>query len=320
MTAKISVLVPVYNVEKYLHQCLSSIQNQTFTDFEVLCINDGSHDGSLDIIKSFAAQDKRFKIINKTNSGYGHSMNMGIDQACGDYIAIVESDDYIEKTMLERLYSVAVEYDLDVARCNYYKHTKNTRKKENLDYVTKNIVVRPLDAVAVFYQPPSIWVNLYRANMLKQNNIRFLQTPGASYQDTSFVFKAYAFCQRFLFIDEPLLHYRMDNTGSSVNSREKIYCVCDEYNEILKFSQANAWVYEKIKHHIPVLRFACYAWNLSRIDKKYKMPFLKRWSQEIDDDYRSGRIDSRVISRKRRKKMWFIRYLPIVYKWRNREL
>ncbi|AQS42382.1 MAG: Glycosyl transferase family 2 protein [Candidatus Tokpelaia hoelldobleri] len=320
MTARISVLVPVYNVERYLHQCLGSIQNQTFTDFEVLCINDGSKDGSLDIIKSYADKDERFKIIDKNNSGYGHSMNTGLDKATGSYIAIVESDDYIEENMLERLYSLAIEHDLDIARCNYYKFTETSKEKEYLDYVPQNTVVCPLDAVAVFYQAPAIWVNLYRADLLKKNGIRFLETPGASYQDTSFIFKAYACCQRFLLVDEPLLNYRLDNSNSSVNNQEKVFYVCDEYREILCFAKKNAAIYDKIKYHIPVLRFACYGWNFGRIGKKYKMSFLKRWAEEIRDDYKNGRIDANIISRNRRKKMWFIRYFPIAYKWRKKGL
>ncbi|MFD1244677.1 glycosyltransferase family 2 protein [Paralysiella testudinis] len=100
MAVAISILVPVFNVEKYLRQCLDSIQSQTFKNFEVICINDGSTDTSLAILEDYAQQDTRFRIINKPNSGYGHSMNIGLGQCNGEYIGIVESDDYMLRPII----------------------------------------------------------------------------------------------------------------------------------------------------------------------------------------------------------------------------
>ena len=110
-------------------------------DFEVICINDGSTDHSLEIIKSFIAKDKRFKLIDKINTGYGHSMNQGLSQCQGEYISIIESDDYIQPDMLERLYTVATKNNLDVARCNYYIFSKFT-KKLNKDYIKDILAIK----------------------------------------------------------------------------------------------------------------------------------------------------------------------------------
>ena len=118
-TPKISVLVPCYNVERYLRQCLDSISAQTFNDMEILCLNDGSTDGTPAIIQEYADKDDRFILINKPNSGYGATMNVGLNTAKGKYIAIVESDDYIEPTMMEVLYNAVEENQLDLARCFY---------------------------------------------------------------------------------------------------------------------------------------------------------------------------------------------------------
>ena len=119
---KISVLVPIYNVEKYLEECLESIISQTLQDIEVICINDGSTDGSLKIIKKYAKNDPRFVIINKKNSGYGDSMNRGLAKATGEYIGIVESDDWVEKDMFESLYSLAKENEAEVVKSNFYNY------------------------------------------------------------------------------------------------------------------------------------------------------------------------------------------------------
>jgi len=320
MSVKISILVPVYNVEAYLRQCLDSIKIQSFQDYEVLCINDGSSDNSLEIIKYFMERDSRFRLIDKSNSGYGHSMNIGLEQARGDYIGIVESDDYIEPQMFARLYAMAKEHDLDIARGNYYKVTKAKKRKEDLHYVPAGKIMCPLAEPVIFYQAPAIWANLYRAALIRENGIKFLETPGASYQDTSFAFKAYAVCRRFMFLDEPLLNYRLDNPNSSVSSRDKVFAVCAEQAEILAFAQKRDAVYERIKKHLPVLRYACYAWNYGRIDKKFRMKFLRQWGKEIRADYRAGRIDGNITPRKRRKRMWFIAYLPLIYRWRKRPL
>ncbi|MDF7676736.1 glycosyltransferase [Neisseriaceae bacterium ESL0693] len=318
MTA-ISILVPVYNVERYLTQCLQSIQDQTFQDFEVICINDGSTDHSLTIIEQFSRTDDRFKVINKTNSGYGHSMNTGLEACTGQYIGIVESDDYIEPTMFEKLYQMAIQHDLDIARCSYYKFTATSKKQHHSHGIPFNQVLYPLDCPGIFYQTPSLWVNLYRHSLLSDHHIRFLETPGASYQDTSFVFKAYAVCKRFMLTEERLLNYRVDNVNSSVNSQDKVLCVCTEYREIVRFIKQYPEIYEQLKFHIPVLRFSCYSWNFARIHQRFKWLFLKAWQRDIVEDLAEGRINRQYLKRNQLKKIMLIRYFPLMYKWRRRK-
>jgi glycosyltransferase involved in cell wall biosynthesis len=315
----ISILVPIYNVELFLNECLNSIKSQTFKDFEVICINDGSTDGSLNIINEFIKKDKRFKLINKKNTGYGHSMNEGLSCCRGKYVGIVESDDYIENNMFERLYTAAEKYALDTVRCNYYKFTKNQRTPENLNYIEPNKVIRPIDFPEFLYQAPSIWANLYRKDFLEKNNIIFLETPGASYQDVSFAFKVYVLSQRLMFINEPLLNYRVDNINSSINSDEKVYCVCVEYREILNFLKANPEIYNKIQFHLPLLRYNCYKWNYMRIAKKFKLSFLKEWQKDIRDDFKAKRIDKKIINCKQLINMFIIRYFPLILAWSKRK-
>ena len=313
----ISVLVPIFNVEFFLEQCLNSIKYQTFKDFEVICINDGSTDNSLEIINKFVKNDNRFILINKNYSGYGHSMNLGLDYSSGDYIAIVESDDYIEINMLEILYNMAIQNNLDVARCNYYECINENRKKVDLSYIPENTVTKPVNDIIIFYQAPAIWVNLYRRSFLIDNKIKFLETPGASFQDTSFIFKVYALCERFMFTNIPLLNYRLDNSNSSVHNENKIFCVCDEYHEILNFIKKKTDVYELLKFHIPKLRFSCYAWNFSRIKQKDKMKFLKIWQKDVIEDFSEGRVNRKFLKDDELKKMKVIKYFPFLYKYRK---
>ena len=117
---KISILVPVYNVEKYLEKCLDSILEQTFTEYEVICMDDGSTDRSGIILDEYALKDSRIRVIHKENSGYGKTMNQAIQLARGQYIGIVESDDTIERHMFQFLYDKIEEHDLDMVKSDFY--------------------------------------------------------------------------------------------------------------------------------------------------------------------------------------------------------
>ena len=119
---KVSVLVPVYNVEEFLPECLDSLVGQTLKDIEIICINDGSRDGSLDIIKEYAKKDSRIVVIDKKNSGYGDSMNKGLAKASGEYVGIVESDDFIDRDAFEIMYELAKKYDVEIVKGNYYEY------------------------------------------------------------------------------------------------------------------------------------------------------------------------------------------------------
>ena len=117
---KVSVVIPVYNVEKYLRQCMDSVVNQTLREMEIIAVDDGSTDSSGAILDEYAAADPRVKVIHKANGGYGIGMNTGFDAATGEYIGIVESDDYADPEMFETLYNRAKLYDLDVVKSGFY--------------------------------------------------------------------------------------------------------------------------------------------------------------------------------------------------------
>lgn len=277
---KISVLVPCYNVEKYLSTCLDSILNQTLSDIEIICINDGSTDNTSEILKSYSRKDTRVKILLKSNSGYGDSMNRALDIASGEYIGIVESDDFIEPDMYQILYLKAKEFDLDISRACYFEYKFGKDYPVYNEWVPKNIVHNPNENYAAFAQAPSIWCAIYRRSWLNENLIRFLPTPGASYQDTSFAFKCYACCKRLLITDKPLLHYRLDNEASSVNNPGKVFCVCDEWREIFRFVRSDKRRFAHLFSIMPELQFSCYKWNYRRLSSKFRTKFLLFWLYE----------------------------------------
>lgn len=138
-TPKVSILVPIYNNEVYLHECIDSIINQTLKDIEIILLDDGSTDNSPQICDEYAKKDNRIKVVHKENTGYGHTMNLGIEMATGEYIGIVESDDYVELDMFESLYNATVQNNqkIDIVKSNHtvFYGDKNNRTfdKENKD-------------------------------------------------------------------------------------------------------------------------------------------------------------------------------------------
>ena len=277
---KVSVLVPIYNVEKYLRQCLESVVNQTLKEIEIICLNDGSTDGSLAIIEEFAANDDRIVIIDKKNSGYGDSMNQGLKKAKGEYIGIVESDDWIELDAFERMYRHAKANDVEVVRANYYFY-KGGKDKKNLyiDPMATGRVVDPVRQTWIFYQAPAIWSAIYKRSFLEENDITFLPTPGASYQDTGFNFKVWASAHRAFFTTETFLHYRTDNEASSVKSLGKVFNIAYEYEDIEKFLREKE-LFEELGPVLEVAKLGAYYWNVERLKLSLLPKFLTRMKAE----------------------------------------
>lgn len=278
----ISVVVPVYNMERYLRECMDSILCQTEKDLEIICVDDGSKDSSPDILREYSEKDGRVVIISKENTGYGDSMNRGLERATGKYIGIVEPDDFIEPDMFETLLKNAEENDLDVSRCTflYLEEAIGEESEEHYPFMIKDRVYAPRDCPETFFQQPSDWVNLYRKDFLDRNGIMFLPTPGASFQDTSFLFKAYAAADRFMITDRQLYHYRINENSSVKQRSSKIYFLCGEYEEMWRYVKEKG-EYDRYRHIIPQLQYFGYKWNCMRLDEEYRMEFIRRWSEEF---------------------------------------
>ncbi len=291
---KVSLLMPIYNVERYLEECLDSACAQTLTDIEIICINDGSTDSSKSIVERYMQKDERIKLIDKPNSGYGASMNRGLDAATGDYLAILESDDYLDVNALETLYDLILKHDVQVVKANHINYWTDPNKPDFfVETITEDRtgrVVNPQEEYFPFHMAPSLWTALFDRKFLVDNNIRFLETPGASFQDTSFNFKVWAAATRVYFIHDAFLHYRQDNEASSVNSKEKAFCVCEEYYEMERYLDAHP---EKsyLKADYLVKKFYTYLWNYSRLGDDLRPAFRERIIEEFSENERRGELD-----------------------------
>lgn len=293
----ISVLVPIYNVERYLRECLASLAVQTFTDFEVICINDGSTDGSRAIIQEFMDADGRFTVIDKSNSGYGCSMNLGLARCTGTYVTILESDDFVDPEAFKTMYDLAECNDADVVKCDFYLYwSQPARRNQPFNWVDERIegVVNPQVEREVFYRKPSIWSALYRRDFLDAHNIRFLETPGASYQDAAFNFKVWASATTAVLTRRAFLHYRQDNEASSVNSPGKVFCVCDEYAEMCRYVQENYPDQDYLWGILAAMRYDTYIWNYERLSDELKAQFLPRMVEDYRQEDAEGHVDPNV--------------------------
>ncbi|GHT50673.1 hypothetical protein AGMMS49990_03490 [Endomicrobiia bacterium] len=308
---KVSIIVPVYNVDKYLRKCLDSIVGQTLKDREIIIINDGSTDSSLEIIKEYEAKDTSIKIIDKQNEGYGKTVNKGLDIARGEYIGIVESDDWVEPNMFEKLYNTAKLYNVDIVKSAHYEYnSKNQRMVlSSIPWRNLNKVITPIEESSIFHCGIQVWSYIYRKTFLNRNEIRFLETAGASYQDISFNFKVLSLAKSAYFLKDAFVHYRSDSVSSSINSKDKVFCVCDEFKEISNFLDERPAIKSKIKTICNRYKFGSYRWNYYRLNGKNRDLFAKRMKSEFKRDIENGNFDKSLYTPEDyRKYIYFSNY------------
>lgn len=319
MSPKVSLIVPCYNVEKYVRECLDSALAQTLRDIEIICVNDGSTDSTLSILEEFASEDARIKIIDKCNEGYGKSMNKGLMAATGDYIGILESDDFIEPETLEVLYTTAVEHEADVVKSNFYFYWSTPVKRDiHCNLIEEDecgFVFEPLQNEHIFHVKPSIWSAIYKKDFLDRAGIVFNETPGASYQDASFNFQVWLNASRVVLLRDAYLHYRQDNEASSVNSPGKVYCVCDEYEkmeEVLRNFKDSAKA-KRIHQILVKMKYDTYMWNYRRLAPELRKEFVVRFSDDFRAHAQRGEIDRSLFKKDKLRDLGLIMEDPVFF-------
>jgi len=251
---KVSIIVPVYNGQLYLHECIDSIINQSLQEIEIIVVDDGSTDDTKEILSEYCKKDPRIKVITKQNTGYGDSLNQGMDYATGEYVGIVESDDIIPKQFYEKLYKKAIseEPHIDIVKMDYYLFSGNSGNykkkyvKSLYDDKLYGKTIRGSNPNLLLLEDVHNWTGIYRTDFLNSNNIRHNTTPGASFQDTGFRFEYTALAKTCYFIKEPGYMYRTDNQQSSINNKKKVFCICDEYLFVYTFYKEKG-IFEEYK-------------------------------------------------------------------------
>jgi glycosyltransferase involved in cell wall biosynthesis len=255
MNPKVSIIVPIYNMEKYLGRCLKSLLGQSLPEIEIIAVNDGSLDSSLKILQEYAAGDRRIKIIDKANEGVSAARNDGIQAANGQFIGFVDPDDWVAESMYDVMYKTAIERNIDIVMCSYIREFGTHEKEKQFDMPHMQIyrkdevqmkmlrrLIGPLNeevANPEFLDAwGTVWSKLYCAELLKRNGLEFkdLSIIGSN-EDTLFNIHAFYYASSFAFLNRPYYHYWRANLASITSTYnpmlaqrfEKLYTAIQEF-------------------------------------------------------------------------------------------
>lgn len=238
---KVSVIVPFYNVEGYIEKCLDTLVNQTLKGIEIVLVNDGSTDRSIEIVNKFLRRyPEKIVYLEKENGGLSDARNYAIPYAKGEYIAFLDSDDYVEKDMYEEMYNLAKKEESDMVECDFYWEYPDKQKEDvGAIYHGKNEMIEKIRVVA--------WNKLIKKEILEKSQVRF--PKGYRYEDTEFTYKLIPYIEKVSFLKKPFIHYvqREGSISNSQNERTKeIFDVLDHVIEYYKGKD----IYEKYQKEL----------------------------------------------------------------------
>lgn len=232
---KLSIIVPVYGVEKYIDKCLDSLVKQSLKEIEIIVVNDGTKDNSQKIIDKYVKKyPDKIKSYIKENGGQGSARNYGLKKTTGEYIGYVDSDDFVEKDMYKKLYNKAKENNYDIVVCGNYNVSEDYQNK-NIDAFINNYNT---DLENIFFGKMAVWNKIYKRDILIKNKLEFKEKVW--YEDLAFTLKAIMNSNTFAFIDEPLYDYLI-REGSTMNNSnvQRNLEILDAFNDILSYIQHN---------------------------------------------------------------------------------
>lgn len=286
----VSVIIPVYNVEHYLRQCLDSVRAQTLPDIEIICVNDSSTDGSLDILEDYAKKDSRIQVVTQPNGGAGAARNKGLSMAKGKYLSFLDSDDFFEPDMLELAYKKAEEDKADFVVFNsdqYYTDKKKfvevpwtLRIKELPPYMPFNHRQMTDNIFKVFVG--WAWDKLYSREFVENNHLLFQEQRTSN--DMLFVFSAVAIAKRISIVNKVLAHQRRDAKDSLSKTRENSWhCFYDALTTLRDRLKAEGIYRETEKDYI---NYALHAvlWNINTLAEPTKSKLIDKMKQEWFED------------------------------------
>ena len=280
---KVSIIIPVYNVEKYLKQCLDSVVNQTLTEIEVICVDDGSTDNSLQILGEYAEKDDRIRVISKENGGIASARNKGMEYATGEYIGFVDSDDWITLDMYEKLYENAKFHGSDMVMCPAHIFDYLTHElRYDLPYFTlecfdetfDNRVFNHEETTDFFFAiSVTAWNKLYKSKFLEEKCIKF--NEGLDFEDNTFFYETYLKACKVSLVRDFLYYYRINRSGSFITSaNERFFDIVEMFDltedVILKTGNQDRYMSVFSNFRIPST-----LWRYDQVAEKYKAQFFE---------------------------------------------
>jgi glycosyltransferase involved in cell wall biosynthesis len=293
---KVSIIVPFYNVEKYFDKCLDSLRRQTLNDIEFILVDDGSKDSSADIAKKYLA-DSRFTLHSKTNGGLSDARNFGMKRAKGEYIAFVDSDDYVEPDMYKTMFAKAAEEKADLVECDFI-----------WGYAEKNIIDKTKvgDNVLADIRVMA-WNKLYRKELIDRLGLMF--TVGVRYEDTNWCYKIVPYINRLASVKKPFYHYIQRSGSISNTQNEKVRDIFIILDNTLDYYREKG-IYEKYRVELEYLysRFllgSSFVRTLGIRDKKLRKRILKESWDLLNDKFPQWKKNRILKSKKDKKHMYF---------------
>lgn len=236
----ISIIVPIYNAEKYLDKCIESLINQTKKELEFILINDGSTDNSEKIIKKY--KDKRIKYFKNENQGIGKTRNFGIEKATGKYIMFVDSDDYIDKNMAKLMFDKAFSNSLDMVVCDYYKVINNENIEEKLPSFKPTTLKNSPNLLCDINLSP--WNKIYKTSLIKDNNIKFVEN--LKYEDAPFVIEALDIANKIGKVNKCLNYYVIHGNSETTVRDKRVYDILKIIDRIRKYLKGKDYIKESL--------------------------------------------------------------------------
>jgi glycosyltransferase involved in cell wall biosynthesis len=304
----ISVIVPIYNGEQFIHRCVNSILSQTFEDFELILVDDGSTDSCPQICDEYAAKDSRVIVIHGENQGVSIARNVGLAAASGEYVAFCDGDDWFKNTLLERTYSIAEENGSDVVSYNLKRLSDEAVDKNEEETKTLEIIDLSEDNLFDFLYKVVTWQtkgwqacrSIFRRQIIEEHQIKFCDTCGNFAEDLGFTLEYLLYASRVVFVDEYLYYYFDIRQNSMMNTSKKVHKV-NEVNELslYLYSQMKAVLpdepYCVLHHHITMNQVcdmytekklsALHDWS-ELIDKLEHLDYFKQQNKKYDEYYR----------------------------------
>ena len=266
MRPKVSVIVPVYNTEKYLRNCLDSLMFQTLQEIEVIAVNDGSTDGCKDILEEYKEKyPDKMVVIHKENGGQATARNLALGIFTGEYLGFLDSDDFVQKDMFEKMYNTAKSQDADYVACGYTDITYEDEKEVVLqNYVASKVAKKTKDMF--FGALASPFLHLYKREVMEQSKVRF--TEGYIYEDTAFYLNLIPYIKKLATIEEALaVRLRHSNSTMTTFKKEKVRNIFPVLEDSISFYERNGFSeeYKKELEYFCVRILLCS--SLQRISK-----------------------------------------------------
>ena len=283
----ISVIVPVYNVEKYLAKCLDTILAQTFSNIEIICVNDGSTDGSRKILAQYAQKDSRIKIVDKKNGGLSSARNAGMKVAQGEYYSFIDSDDWIDETMLEKLYNSMVSLDTDISICAVHQYDEINQKIDDTNpYYTLGYFDESFNNRAFSYVDTKpflldvcvmAWNKLYRKSFIDECQAEF--PDGLIFEDGPFFFSIFFKTKRVSIVRDFLYYYRINRSGSIIQKAGKKFLNVIDVVELMYNKIKEIPDFEDVKYIFFRKKVEDFIYRFENLNPKYRKAFAKKLKQ-----------------------------------------